>query len=91
MAVLTKAQSFLLAVLFVTFVTKTTAKPGNFYEFGSEPHEDKCKEGDLKVVEVCQRCAKQTKSPIVYPMCCVNDDDVFNWCERYINYGKKSK
>lgn len=40
-------------------------------------------------VEVtCQRCAKLTKSRIVYPMCCYNDEDVHTWCENYIGYGQ---
>ncbi|XP_066151222.1 uncharacterized protein [Euwallacea fornicatus] len=36
--------------------------------------------------EVCQRCAKQTKSPIVYPMCCHNEEKVYDWCYSYISY-----
>lgn len=43
------------------------------------------------VIEVCQHCAKQTKSNIAYPMCCTNEDDAYNWCGQYINYGKKAK
>ncbi|KAK4873528.1 hypothetical protein RN001_015557 [Aquatica leii] len=42
---------------------------------------------DSKLQDTCQRCAKQTKSNVVYPMCCSNEDDVFVWCQRYIGYG----
>ncbi|KAF5299684.1 hypothetical protein FQA39_LY11479 [Lamprigera yunnana] len=42
---------------------------------------------DSKLQDTCQRCAKQTKSNIVYPMCCSNEDDAFLWCQRYIGYG----
>jgi len=38
-------------------------------------------------MELCQRCAKATKSSIVFPMCCANDDGVKNWCEEYVYYG----
>ncbi|XP_044253922.1 uncharacterized protein LOC123004637 [Tribolium madens] len=78
------------ATIFFLLISVTLARPGNFEEFGVAPHEDKCKLGDLTVIEVCQRCAKQTKSSIVYPMCCENEDDAYNWCDQYINYGKKS-
>ncbi|KAL1516917.1 hypothetical protein ABEB36_000749 [Hypothenemus hampei] len=37
-------------------------------------------------LEVCQRCAKITKSPIVYPMCCKNKEEGFSWCMRYLKY-----
>ncbi|XP_017785798.1 PREDICTED: uncharacterized protein LOC108568957 [Nicrophorus vespilloides] len=40
-----------------------------------------------KMDETCQKCAKQTKSPLVYPMCCSDEDGVYAWCERYIHYG----
>jgi hypothetical protein len=88
---LSEAANYLQMMLLLALLQMAVTRPSNFEEFGSQPHEDKCKEGHSMVVEVCQRCAKQTKSPIVYPMCCVNEDDVYNWCGKYINYGKKSK
>ncbi|XP_031356579.1 uncharacterized protein LOC116180634 [Photinus pyralis] len=42
---------------------------------------------DSKVQDTCQRCAKVTKSNVVYPLCCGNEDDVFVWCQRYLEYG----
>jgi len=38
-------------------------------------------------MELCQRCAKATKSLIVFPMCCGNDDNVQNFCKLFVNYG----
>lgn len=42
---------------------------------------------DSKLQDTCQRCAKITKSNVVYPLCCSNEDDVFVWCQRYLEYG----
>ncbi|XP_046746593.1 uncharacterized protein LOC124411497 [Diprion similis] len=36
---------------------------------------------------ICQRCAKQTKSPVVYPWCCTNHEGAREWCENYLFYG----
>lgn len=38
-------------------------------------------------MELCMRCAKVTKSEIIYPMCCNNDDSVKDWCHDYVYYG----
>lgn len=39
------------------------------------------------VNELCQRCSKVTKSAIVFPMCCSNEDDTMDWCKAYVYYG----
>ncbi|XP_015521029.1 uncharacterized protein LOC107225167 [Neodiprion lecontei] len=36
---------------------------------------------------ICQRCAKKTKSPVVYPWCCTNHEGAREWCENYLFYG----
>nr|CAD7266179.1 unnamed protein product [Timema shepardi] len=36
---------------------------------------------------LCQRCAKSTKSSLVYPMCCQNTEEVMDWCKEYISFG----
>ncbi|KAH8297272.1 hypothetical protein KR044_009265, partial [Drosophila immigrans] len=38
-------------------------------------------------MELCMRCAKVTKSEIIYPMCCNNDDSIKDWCYDYVYYG----
>ncbi|XP_022217821.2 LOW QUALITY PROTEIN: uncharacterized protein LOC111071034 [Drosophila obscura] len=38
-------------------------------------------------MELCMRCAKVTKSEIIYPMCCNNDDGIKDWCHAYVYYG----
>ncbi|BFG05522.1 uncharacterized protein DMAD_04239 [Drosophila madeirensis] len=38
-------------------------------------------------MELCMRCAKVTKSEIIYPMCCSNDDGIKDWCHAYVYYG----
>ncbi|XP_055640603.1 uncharacterized protein LOC129778004 [Toxorhynchites rutilus septentrionalis] len=42
---------------------------------------------DEDVNELCQRCSKVTKSAIVFPMCCSNEDQTMDWCEAYVYYG----
>uniref|UniRef100_A0A182QM46 Peroxisomal ATPase PEX6 n=1 Tax=Anopheles farauti TaxID=69004 RepID=A0A182QM46_9DIPT len=32
--------------------------------------------------ELCQRCSKVTKSAIVFPMCCNNEDDTMTWLRK---------
>ncbi|KAF7271341.1 uncharacterized protein LOC143198827 [Rhynchophorus ferrugineus] len=58
-------------------------RPGQEWDIHNNP----CIYYDMKA-EVCQRCAKQTKSPIVYPMCCNNEEKVYHWCVKYIHYGR---
>ncbi|KAL3275965.1 hypothetical protein HHI36_020697 [Cryptolaemus montrouzieri] len=78
----------IVLVLFLVVMAfyEASARPGLLEEYWNS--EDKCKMGVDEVLETCQRCAKQTKSPIVYPMCCANDDDAYNWCFRFINFGQ---
>lgn len=42
---------------------------------------------DLETMELCMRCAKITKSTIVYPLCCANEDGVKQWCHDYVFFG----
>ncbi|XP_055545047.1 uncharacterized protein LOC129730054 [Wyeomyia smithii] len=42
---------------------------------------------DEDVNELCQRCSKVTKSSIVFPMCCSNEDATMDWCKAYVYYG----
>ncbi|XP_075212757.1 uncharacterized protein LOC142319400 isoform X2 [Lycorma delicatula] len=47
---------------------------------------DMCKEQE-EIQTLCQRCAKSTKSNIVYPMCCSNQEEARTWCEKYVHFG----
>ncbi len=40
-----------------------------------------------EVRELCQRCAKVTKSKLAYPMCCENRDDARAWCKDLLFIG----
>ncbi|KAL9696554.1 hypothetical protein quinque_016133 [Culex quinquefasciatus] len=51
------------------------------YERVKRCHEDE------DVNELCQRCSKVTKSSIVFPMCCSNEDETMDWCKAYVYYG----
>lgn len=39
------------------------------------------------IMELCQRCAKETRATNVFPLCCSNVDDVKEYCENYIYFG----
>ncbi|CAH0547486.1 unnamed protein product [Brassicogethes aeneus] len=85
-------QMIFVNLVFALFLLKlATCRPGVPFEWpNNNGDEDRCIQDDVEVIEICQRCAKQTKSPIVYPMCCKNEEDALNWCNSYINYGKPS-
>lgn len=36
--------------------------------------------------DLCERCAKLTKSEMAYVYCCIDKDDVYSYCERFIDY-----
>lgn len=36
--------------------------------------------------DLCERCAKATKSEMAYVYCCIDKDDVFAFCEKFIDY-----
>ncbi|EEB11382.1 conserved hypothetical protein [Pediculus humanus corporis] len=40
-----------------------------------------------EIETLCQKCAKQTKSSVVYPMCCQNREEAREWCQKYISFG----
>ena len=42
---------------------------------------------DNDTMELCQRCAKESKATNVFPLCCSNVDAVQNWCTEYIYFG----
>ncbi|KAL5285941.1 hypothetical protein ACFFRR_007555 [Megaselia abdita] len=46
-------------------------------------------ENDMDKMELCMRCAKETKSELVYPLCCADEDDVQGWCHEYIFFGRQ--
>ncbi|XP_050088472.1 uncharacterized protein LOC126572840 [Anopheles aquasalis] len=46
----------------------------------------KCFE-DEDTNELCQRCSKVTKSSLVFPMCCNNEDETLTWCREYVYFG----
>ncbi|KAJ8919663.1 hypothetical protein NQ315_006191 [Exocentrus adspersus] len=71
-------------VILLLVIRQAMARPGG--EWSSSAYG--CNNADSKKIEICQRCAKQTKSPIVYPMCCNEEDEVHFWCYRYTTYGK---
>ncbi|XP_019867711.1 uncharacterized protein LOC109596587 [Aethina tumida] len=86
MEFLRKITLFLLVFL---LIQNAATRPGLLGEF-PDGVEDKCSD-ESPTIEVCQRCAKTTKSPLVYPMCCSNQEDAFNWCVRYVNFGNVNK
>lgn len=46
----------------------------------------KC-QADEDKMELCMRCVKATKAKNVYPMCCLNEDGVGDWCREFVYFG----
>ncbi|XP_015599542.1 uncharacterized protein LOC107269798 [Cephus cinctus] len=40
-----------------------------------------------ETASLCQKCAKETKSDVVYPWCCTNHEGARTWCENYLYFG----
>ncbi|XP_066260216.1 uncharacterized protein [Euwallacea similis] len=85
--------TFLVSMLIVHSESRTTKRYSTTTENSStttdwDKKNNPCTSDSTKE-EVCQRCAKQTKSPIVYPMCCRNEENVYDWCYSYISYGRR--
>ncbi len=41
-----------------------------------------------KTMNLCMRCAKETKDEDIFPSCCSNEDDLRDWCKKYIEFGQ---
>jgi hypothetical protein len=50
MAHLLKAANYLQMMLLLALLQMAVTRPSNFEEFGSQPHEDKCKEGHVSCI-----------------------------------------
>ncbi|XP_055907828.1 uncharacterized protein LOC129942784 [Eupeodes corollae] len=95
------SQALCLLVIIACICTLVTCRPSepsedtDAYEYNGHLSAEtirklqKC-DMDMDVMELCMRCAKVTKSQIVYPLCCDDEDDVQNWCQRYLFFGQKS-
>jgi len=89
MAKFTQNTTFALAIsLLVIFASlqHTLARPKAGPPQNSLDRITAC-EIDSKLQDTCQRCAKATKSNVVYPMCCSNEDEAYVWCQKYMGYG----
>ncbi|XP_077552788.1 uncharacterized protein LOC144167382 [Haemaphysalis longicornis] len=52
----------------------------------SLPQEDLCP-SHSGVRDLCQQCAKVTKDPKAFRMCCSNTRDGRTWCARFLEFG----
>ncbi|XP_018336809.1 uncharacterized protein LOC108745184 [Agrilus planipennis] len=86
MAIISKkaAVIFILLIYAESDFAKPRPQP---YDNSLNPDMVKECESNRKVEAICQLCAKRTKSVIVYPMCCSNEEDVYTWCLNYLNFG----
>ncbi|CAG9116146.1 unnamed protein product [Plutella xylostella] len=44
---------------------------------------------DDELLDLCQRCAKLTKSTIALPSCCSTDLQARKWCSDYVYFGRR--
>lgn len=47
---------------------------------------DACERNETKM-ELCARCTKIVKARNVFPMCCINEDGVGDWCYDFVYWG----
>lgn len=66
------------------------AKPYESNMFRRTENLSRC-EKNTEVDITCQKCAKITKSNVVYPMCCTDKEDAYRWCYKYINFGLQKR
>ncbi|XP_061379294.1 uncharacterized protein LOC116775648 [Danaus plexippus] len=84
-----KTKTAVLVLLFMALVIKeSNARPpwlspdsGVFTE-SAECHTDD------ELLDLCQRCAKLTKSKLAYPACCSTDLMARKWCSDYVYFGR---
>lgn len=69
-----KTYSSPIAESFTNYLRSTDLKTDNLCD----------KEPEHK--EMCEKCAKVSRNQFVYPLCCSNDQQVGDWCHKYINY-----
>ena len=43
-----------------------------------------------KVHDICETCAKLTRSEVAFPLCCKNIDGVREWCQEYFDFTLKT-
>ncbi|CAG2163634.1 unnamed protein product [Oppiella nova] len=36
--------------------------------------------------QMCEKCTKLSRNEFVFALCCINDQEVGDWCQKYINY-----
>ncbi|XP_054282788.1 uncharacterized protein LOC128999985 [Macrosteles quadrilineatus] len=75
-----------LVLLLVVLTSSVLAYPWSDSGVPSSLHRTECDTSD-DVQTLCQRCAKSTKSNIVYPMCCRDREEARNWCSHYLAFG----
>ncbi|CAG5027643.1 unnamed protein product [Parnassius apollo] len=79
---------FLFLYMLVYCIQNTNARPpwlapgsGVFTET-AECHTDD------ELLDLCERCAKLTKSRLAYPACCSTDLQARKWCSDYVYFGR---
>ncbi|XP_046989820.1 uncharacterized protein LOC124595220 [Schistocerca americana] len=82
-------QAALVACVVLLLVAAVEAAPKRALWPASVPYSptDNGCNGKPNVERLCQLCAASTKSPMVYPMCCNDMEDVQVWCIRYLSFG----
>ncbi|XP_028027736.1 uncharacterized protein LOC114241151 [Bombyx mandarina] len=87
--VLWRNLMFLMALfLCIALVRTATSRPpwlapgSQIFTESAECHTDD------ELLDLCQRCAKLTKSKLAYPACCSKDLKARKWCSDYVYFGR---
>jgi hypothetical protein len=59
--------------------------PLNEISLNDSEHSEECVSGS-ELRNLCEKCAKITKSFVAYPLCCRNSDGVREWCQLFLDF-----
>ncbi|XP_075987867.1 uncharacterized protein LOC142984272 [Anticarsia gemmatalis] len=78
----------LLVVLLTVLVRESNARPPWLSSNSGVFTESAGCHTDDELLDLCQRCAKLTKSKLAYPACCSTDLQARKWCSDYVYFGR---
>lgn len=78
----------MLTMWLAVLVQESNARPPWLRPNGEVFTESAACHTDDELLDLCQRCAKLTKSKLAYPACCSTDLQARKWCSDYVYFGR---
>ncbi|CAH4037394.1 unnamed protein product [Pieris brassicae] len=83
----TSILSIILVLCITNLIKEVDSMPPWLKNSGVFTESAECHTDD-ELLDLCQRCAKLTKSRLAYPACCSTDIQARNWCSDYVYFGR---